>query len=71
MRSDALYGPGPWSGLHRRQGSVMDVWNSTAPELVDHIAYNAWGGIASQTNPSNAPLFGYNGEYTDPATGMQ
>jgi RHS repeat-associated protein len=60
-----------WFATNNEQ-SVTDVYEyGTSGTLLDHIGYDAFGGIASQTNSSNAPQFGYDGVYTDPATGMQ
>ena len=56
---------------HGVEGSVTGVWVSGSSALADDIQYNAFGGIASQTDGGNAPLFGYDGEFTDPNTGMQ
>jgi len=53
------------------EGSVTDVWIAGSSNLANHIQYDAFGGIASQANAYTAPVFGYDGEYTDPATGMQ
>jgi RHS repeat-associated protein len=53
-------------------GSVSDVFEyGSTPTLLDHVVYDAFGGIASQTDSTYQPLFTYNGEYTDPATGLQ
>jgi len=59
-------------------GSVADVWEGYYGgygggygAVLDHLDYNAFGGIVSQTHSAYAPLFGYNGEYTDPLTGLQ
>ncbi len=52
-------------------GSVSDVFQNAYSVLIDHVFYNAYGAISSQTNSSSAPLFGYNGEFTDPITGLQ
>jgi RHS repeat-associated protein len=53
-------------------GSIVDVFEYGAtPTVLDHIVYDAFGGIASQTDSTYQPLFTYNGEYTDPATGLQ
>jgi RHS repeat-associated protein len=59
-----------WFATNNEQ-SVTDVYQyGTSGTILDHIGYDAFG-VASQTNSSNAPQFGYDGVYTDPATGMQ
>ncbi len=50
-------------------GSVRDVINSTGT-LLDHIAYNSYGQVLSQTNAAAAPLFGFTGQVFDQATGL-
>jgi RHS repeat-associated protein len=52
------------------EDSVTDVWQAGTSFLSAHTQYNAFGGIASETSSGFVP-FGYDGEYTDPATGMQ
>src|SRR5262249_28890184 len=37
----------------------------------DHIVYNSFGLIQSQTNPSVTPRFAYTGREYDPETGLQ
>ena len=51
-------------------GSVRNLINSSGA-LVDHIVYNSFGKIASETDPSTGFLFAYTGSVVDHQTGLQ
>ncbi|MDR3638705.1 MAG: RHS repeat-associated core domain-containing protein [Isosphaeraceae bacterium] len=51
-------------------GTVRTVINSSGTVL-DHLQYDSFGRIVSQTSPSAAPLFGFAGQMFDRATGLQ
>jgi RHS repeat-associated protein len=51
------------------QGSVRDVVNS-AGTVQDHIVYDSFGNITSQTNAAIDLLFAYTGQQLDGATGL-
>ena len=48
---------------------MMRGTNTTS--IANHITYNAFGQITSQTDPSRSPLFKYTGRYFDTDTGLQ
>ena len=48
-------------------GSVRDVV-SDAGVVLDHIDYDAFGNVANETNPAQAPLFGFQGMRSDRPT---
>ncbi len=50
-------------------GSVRDVVNNSGA-VVDHIDYDAFGNVARETNPSQAPRFGWAGGVRDMQTGL-
>lgn len=50
-------------------GSVRDVVND-AGVVLDHIDYDAFGNITNETNPAQAPLFGFQGMRADRPTGL-
>ena len=56
------------------QGSVRDVAqydsSTNTTTVVDHIDYDAFGKILSQSDASAQPTFGYDGTWQDPVTGM-
>ena len=60
--------------LTDNEGSVRDVAVYDAAlgqtTIEDHIVYDAYGNIVSQTNPSAQPSVGYTGQLWDPATGL-
>ena len=58
-----------WTAIDN-EGSMRDVWEDGVG-LIDHIVYNSFGAITSQTNSYDAPLIGYTGSFTDPDTGLQ
>ena len=58
-----------WTAIDN-EGSVRNVWEDGVG-LIDHIVYNSFGAITSQTNSYDAPLIGYTGSFTDPDTGLQ
>ncbi len=55
--------------LTDRLGSVCQVVND-AGQVLDQIAYDAFGNVTSETNPSQAPRFGFQGMVRDAATGL-
>ncbi|MBN8491307.1 MAG: tandem-95 repeat protein, partial [Burkholderiales bacterium] len=57
-----------WS-LADHQGSVRDVANA-AGEVIDHVVYDSFGRISSQTQADAAPRFGYTGRELDRGTGL-
>jgi RHS repeat-associated protein len=52
-------------------GGPTDVWSASTSTWLNHIEYDAFGDLYTETSSANVPLFGYDGEYTDPATGLQ
>ena len=58
--------------LTDNQGSVRDVvqYSGGATSPVDHLVYDCFGQIASQTQPANQPRFTYTGMRLDPVTGL-
>jgi RHS repeat-associated protein len=61
--------------LTDQQGSVRDLAKfdatSGATAVVDHVIYGAFGGVTSESNPSEGCLFKYTGRPTDNATGIE
>ncbi len=55
--------------LQDRLGSVGDIVDN-AGALIDHIAYSAFGTVASESSPSNGDRFKYAGLEYDAATGL-
>jgi RHS repeat-associated protein len=55
------------------QGTVRDVakLTGTTAAVVDHIIYNSFGGVVSQSDPSQGVLFKSTGCFTDPATDIE
>jgi YD repeat-containing protein len=55
------------------QGTVRDVakLNGTTAAVVDHIMYNSFGGVVSESDPSQGVLFRSTGCFTDPATDIE
>ena len=55
------------------QGTVRDVakLNGTSAAVVDHIIYNSFGGVVSESDPSQGCLFKSTGCPTDPATDIE
>ena len=51
------------------QGTVRDIISSAGVDL-DHIAYDSFGNITAQSDPSLEFLFGYTGMQFDPVTGL-
>ena len=58
--------------LADNQGTVRDVvqYSGGATTVVDHLVYDSFGQIASQTQPANQPRFTYAGMRLDPVTGL-
>ena len=50
-------------------GSVTDVVNTSGTDL-DHIVYDPYGNIVTQTNATNAVRFGFTGMEFDSTTGL-
>ena len=59
--------------LADNQGSVRDIaeLGTGGTEIVDHLVYNSFGQLISQTNAAVDSAFGYAGGMTDWATGLQ
>jgi RHS repeat-associated protein len=59
--------------LPDQKGSVRDLARVTngQVQLVDHIQYDAFGNIGSETAPAVTHLFGYTGRESDKETGLQ
>jgi RHS repeat-associated protein len=55
--------------LADNQGTVRDVVDSTGT-VVNHITYDSFGGITSQSNPTASMRFGYTGRELDTETGL-
>ena len=55
--------------LPDRLGTVRDIINNSGTVL-DHIAYDSYGQILSQSNASAGDRFGYAGMQTDATTGL-
>ena len=66
-RSDA--GGDEWL-LTDRLGSVRDVVGSAGTLVLDHAEYQAFGGVASDTNAAAAGKYGSEGEREDRTTGL-
>ena len=66
-------GPVNWF-LSDNQGTVRDVaqYNGTTTSVVDHLVYDAFGQITSQSSslPANQPRFTYNGMRYDCVSGF-
>lgn len=56
--------------LTDRLGSVRDV-ASTAGAVIDHVAYDSYGKVTSETSPSNGDRFKFTGRELDAGTGLQ
>ena len=61
--------------LTDNQGSIRDIAEYDAQtgvtSIVDHLAYNSFGKLTSQTNAAVDSAFGYAGGMTDWASGLQ
>jgi RHS repeat-associated protein len=55
--------------LADRQGSVVGLTDA-AGALADALQYDAYGNVASETNPSVSDRFGFTGRERDAATGL-
>jgi RHS repeat-associated protein len=51
------------------QGTVRDVADNSGA-ILDHLVYDSFGNIVSQTDPTDAPRLGYTGQQIDPETGF-
>ena len=58
--------------LADNQGTVRDVarYANGVTSVADHLVYDAFGRLTSQTNASNQPTFTYDGLWQDPATAL-
>ena len=56
-------------GLADNQNTIRDVIDSTGAVL-NHITYNSFGLVTSETNPGFEFRFGYTGRVRDPETGL-
>ena len=60
--------------LTDNQGTVRDVLQQIAPagavSVVDHLVYDAFGQITSQTAPGSQPRFAYDGDQLDSTSGL-
>jgi RHS repeat-associated protein len=68
IADDAGGGNVTWM-LTDQQGSVRDVVNNSGT-VIDHIEYDSYGNILSQTSSVNQPGFAYAGMQLDRATGL-
>ncbi len=68
LAADAGSGNVTWL-LADQQGSVRDVINDSGA-VVDHIVYDSYGNIVSQSSSANQPRFAYAGMQLDQATGL-
>jgi RHS repeat-associated protein len=55
--------------LADKLGSVTDIVN-TSGAVLDHIAYDSYGNVTSQSNASNGDRFQFAGMQSDSATGL-
>ena len=56
--------------LADRQGSIRDVVNFAGTMVLDHLAYDAYGKVTSESSPSNGDAFAaYDGYRRDGVTG--
>jgi RHS repeat-associated protein len=55
--------------LTDRLGSVRDIVN-TSGTVIDHIVYDSYGNVVSETNPTNGDRFKYTGREYDSVTGL-
>ena len=55
--------------LADNENTIRDVVNATGA-VQDHLVYDAFGNITSQTNASQQPQYTYTGQMLDPATGL-
>jgi RHS repeat-associated protein len=55
------------------QGTIRDVakLTGTTAAVVDHVIYNSFGGVVSESDPSQGVLFKSTGCFTDPATDIE
>jgi len=68
LADDSASGDTTWM-LADQQGTVRDVINS-GRTVLDHIVYDPYGNILSQTNSSYQPRFAFGGMQLDQATGL-
>jgi RHS repeat-associated protein len=51
-------------------GSIRDVLNAAGTMVLDQLAYDPYGQISSETNPTNGDRYGYAGGERDSNTGL-
>jgi RHS repeat-associated protein len=68
LADETVTGAVQWA-LSDQQGSVRDVINSQG-QLLNHIRYDSFGNITSQTNANVDFRFGYTGREFDEETGL-
>jgi RHS repeat-associated protein len=56
--------------LTDRLGSVRDL-ASTSGSVINHVAYDGFGKVLSETNPANGDRFKFTGREQDAVTGLQ
>jgi RHS repeat-associated protein len=57
--------------LFDNQGSVRDIVDSDGSNVVNHITYDAFGKVTSETAPTHNHISGFQGAERDEETGMQ
>jgi RHS repeat-associated protein len=59
--------------LTDHQGTVRDLarMDGSTTSVVDHIIYDGFGKVVSESNPAEGSLFKYTGRATDNATGIE
>ncbi len=67
-RTDAA-GTSAWY-LTDRLGTVRDLAN-TAGTVIDHVTYDSFGRVTSESNPSAGDRFKFTGRELDAETGLQ
>jgi RHS repeat-associated protein len=55
--------------LADRQGSIRDVVNLAGTTVLDHLAYDGFGNVTSESNAAAGDAYKYNGGRLDAATG--
>jgi RHS repeat-associated protein len=55
--------------LADKLGSIRDVANASGT-VIDHVAYDAYGKVTSESSPANGDTFKYTGQEYDAATGL-
>src|SRR5579885_1268255 len=55
--------------LNDRLGTVRDITGSSGP-VIDHVVYDSFGNVTSETNAANGDRFKYAGQEYDATTGQ-